>query len=108
MLASPTTPFPNHSGFATSLGETFVPLARDFTKPVLFVHGDSHVFRIDQPFKKSPTEVVENITRLEVFGEYQMHAVQVHVDPARGRDLWSFRPILNPSSRTPQRTVAVK
>jgi hypothetical protein len=108
VLASPTTPFPNHSGFTTSLGETFVPLARDFAKPVLFVHGDSHIFRIDQPFKKSPTEVIENITRLEVFGEYQMHAVQVQVDPARGSDLWSFRPIFNPSGRAPQKTVAAK
>jgi len=99
ILASATTSFPGHSGFAKSIGETFVPLARDFAKPVLFVHGDSHVFRIDQPFKKSPTEVIENITRLEVFGEFQMHAVQVTVDPARGTDLWSFRPIFNPAGR---------
>jgi hypothetical protein len=99
VLASPTTPFPGHSGFARSIGETFVPLARDFAKPVLFVHGDSHVFRVDQPFKKSPREVIENITRLEVFGEFQMHAVQVNVDPTRGTDLWSFRPIFNPAGR---------
>jgi hypothetical protein len=76
-------------------------LARDFTKPVLLVHGDTHLFKIDRPFKKSPTEWIENITRLEVFGEFQMHAVQVTVDPARGPDLWSFRPIFNPAGQAP-------
>ena len=99
VLAVPATPFPAHSGFTTSIGETFVPLARDFTKPVLFIHGDTHLFKIDQPFKKAPTEWIENITRLEVFGEFQMHAVQVGVDPSRGADLWSFRPIFNPTER---------
>jgi len=101
VISTPSAVFPGHSGFATSIGETFVPLARDFTKPVLLVHGDTHLFKIDRPFKKSPTDWIENITRLEVFGEFQMHAVQVTVDPARGPDLWSFRPIFNPAGRAP-------
>jgi hypothetical protein len=110
VISTPSAVFPGHSGFATSIGETFVPLAHDFAKPVLFVHGDTHLFKIDQPFKKAPTEWIENITRLEVFGEFQMHAVQVTVDPARGADLWSFRPIFNPASRPPaaQKAAAAK
>lgn len=98
VLANEFTPFPTYSGFAASIGETFVPLARDFTKPVLLIHGDSHVFRIDQPFKESK-KVIENIARLEVFGEDQMHAVQVSVDPDKAADIWGFRPIFNPADR---------
>lgn len=102
-LANEFTPFPSYSGFAASLGETFVPLARDFAKPVLFIHGDSHIFRIDQPFKTAqasgPKRTVQNITRLEVFGEAQMHAVRVNVDPGKGPGIWAFQPIFNPADQ---------
>ncbi len=104
VLAGPTTVFPAHSGFTASIGETFMPLARDFAKPVLFIHGDSHIFRIDQPFKTGPgptqRKALDNITRLEVFGEDQMHAVRVNVEPAMGMTgIWAFQPIFNPADQ---------
>jgi len=50
--------------------------------PVVLVHGDSHYFRIDKPFKDSKTRrMLENFTRVETFGENDIHWVHVFVDP---------------------------
>ena len=65
----------------------FLTQLRDLTVgyggPVLLVHGDSHVFRIDKPLKRVGTgrDNIENFTRLEVFGARNMHAVRVDVYP---------------------------
>jgi len=85
--------FPRHSGHAAWV-KAFVDAAKDFGRPVLLIHGDSHVFRIDRPFKDD-RRTVENIVRLEVFGAQEMHAVEVSVDPD-SPDPFAFRPILNP------------
>jgi len=70
--------FPGWSGFRKSIGETLLPLASRWGKPVLVVHGDSHQFRIDQPFQldKKP---VTNITRLILPGAADVRAVKVTV-----------------------------
>ena len=54
-----------------------------YGEPVLLVHGDSHVFRMDKPLKRlgSNRDNIENFTRLEVFGSRNMHAVRVDVFP---------------------------
>ena len=53
-----------------------------FGKPVLFVHGDTHIFRVDKPlFNTTNRRGIENFTRLEVFGTPQTHWVRVVVDP---------------------------
>ncbi|NBY71919.1 MAG: hypothetical protein EBQ69_08105, partial [Betaproteobacteria bacterium] len=72
--------FPSSSGFRNSIGQTLLPLAQSFGKPVLVVHGDSHLTKIDHPFKID-RKVVDNITRLIVPGEQDMRAVEVRVDP---------------------------
>jgi hypothetical protein len=52
-----------------------------FKGPVLMVHGDSHIFRVDQPLLTSKTgRVIENFTRLETFGTPDVHWVRVIVD----------------------------
>jgi hypothetical protein len=94
--AGPHDLFPTSSGFKTSLGDTFLPLAQAFKKPVLFIHGDTHVLRIDQPFKDAKGNPILNVTRLEVFGDRLMHAVKVTVEPAK-RDIFTFQPIYNPT-----------
>ena len=73
--------FPGWSGFRTSVGETLLPLANSWGKPVLVVHGDSHQFRLDQPFKldKKP---LNNVTRLIVPGASDVRAVKVTVKDA--------------------------
>lgn len=70
--------FPAWSGFRKSIGDTLLPLARRWGKPVLVVHGDSHQFKIDQPFQldKKP---LTNVTRLIVPGASDVRAVKVTV-----------------------------
>ena len=55
-------------------------------KPVLFIHGDSHTYRVDTPFTAP-------ITRLETYGSPFVGWVKVTVDPARP-DLFHFEPML--------------
>lgn len=71
-------------------GPPFAPImdelvrqAEAFKKPVLFIHGDSHYFRWDIPFRsKTHRGVMTNLSRLEVFGSPNPHWVEVKVDPA--------------------------
>lgn len=76
-----------------------------FRKPVVYVHGDSHYFRIDKPFLNSQGQRLENFTRLETFGDNQQNAnndanwVKVLVDPT-SRDVFSFQPQIVPANRT--------
>lgn len=70
--------FPSWSGFRKSIGETLLPLAQQWGKPVLIVHGDSHKFRLDQPFTIN-RKPLTNITRLIVPGETDVRAVKVNV-----------------------------
>lgn len=90
------TLFPSQSGFTKVIGRTLLPLAEKFAKPVLVIHGDSHLFRVDRPFfRERRGDPYANVTRLEVFGEQHMHAVQVTVHPG-SRNAFSFTPIYNP------------
>jgi hypothetical protein len=73
--------FPGWSGFRKSIHDTLLPLASRWGKPVLVVHGDSHQFKIDQPFQldKKP---LPNVTRLIVPGASDVRAVKVTVQGA--------------------------
>ncbi|AZI43447.1 hypothetical protein EHF33_12415 [Deinococcus psychrotolerans] len=55
--------------------------AKAFGKPVLFVHGDSHVTRLDQPFNTYDDSSAPNFWRLEVPGDQRVAAIKVTVDP---------------------------
>ena len=81
--------FPGHSGFRTSIGGTLLPLAAAARIPVLLIHGDSHVFRFDQPFTLNNAPIT-NLTRLEVPGANDMRAVHVTVD-TRAAQPWAVR-----------------
>lgn len=78
---TPWEDFPGWSGFRTSVGETLLPMANRWAKPVLVVHGDSHQFRIDQPFKLDQ-KPLNNVTRLIVPGATDVRAVKVTVKDA--------------------------
>ena len=56
--------------------------AQDFAKPVLIVHGDSHVLKIDRPLRTPENRIVTNLVRLVVPGAYSIEGVLVTVDPA--------------------------
>jgi hypothetical protein len=69
-------------------------------KPVLYVHGDGHRYRLDQPLRDEVThEPVTNFTRVEVFGSPTVGWVRVDVDPGAAR-LFSVAPGGEPPSTT--------
>jgi hypothetical protein len=76
-----------------------------FRRPVAYVHGDSHYFRVDKPFLDSLGRRLENFVRLETFGDSaangnnDVHWVKVLVDP-RSREVFSFEPQIVPANRT--------
>ena len=57
--------------------------AATFRGPVLLVHGDTHFYRADRPFRDGRGEVVENLQRLETWGSPFVGWVEVRVDPSR-------------------------
>ena len=81
--------FAENSGFARVIGRTLLPLAKEFDRPVLVIHGDSHQFRVDNPFRDSLGQPITNLTRLEVFGATDTRGVKVTVDLG-GRSVFGF------------------
>jgi hypothetical protein len=69
-------------GFVTFLKE-LQKLVEDYKRPVLLINGDSHEFKVDKPLYINPEtkETILNFTRMQVFGEAEMHAVKVDVNP---------------------------
>jgi hypothetical protein len=88
MLVFQANPFPErgttnrvHAGFKEMLAvlekETLA-----FKKPVVLVHGDSHYFRIDKPLVGTASKRrIENFTRVETFGNPDVHWLQVTIEP---------------------------
>lgn len=54
---------------------------KSFAKPVLLVYGDHHRFEIKKPLLDEKEDLLPNFTSLMVFGDLDMHAVRIHVDP---------------------------
>lgn len=61
-----------------------------FGKPVVLVHGDSHYFRIDKPMRHANGTVIENFTRVETFGQPDVHWLRATVDTG-DPNIFSFR-----------------
>jgi hypothetical protein len=75
------------SGFAAFLTALEAEVVA-FGKPVAFLHGDTHYFRVDKPLFRAGEESpgdrgrqIENFTRVESFGFPEAHWVRVIVDP---------------------------
>ena len=63
-----------------------------FKKPVVFVHGDSHYFRIDKPLLGSKSKRrIENFTRVETFGFPDVHWIHVTIDE-NDPEVFIYRP----------------
>ena len=75
-----------------------------FQRPVAFVHGDSHYFRIDKPFLNAAGQRLENFTRVETFGDNQQNGtndvnwLKVFVD-ANSREVFSYQTQIVPGNR---------
>jgi hypothetical protein len=68
-----------------------------YDKPVAFVHGDSHYFRVDKPLivddKRGGNRgrVIEYFTRAELFGYPEAHWVRATID-VDSPNVFSFTP----------------
>jgi hypothetical protein len=80
-----------------------------YEKPVAYVHGDSHYFRVDKPFLDSEGRRLENFTRVETFGDNtfktdpasddnNVHWVKVFVD-ASTREVFAYQAQIVPANR---------
>ena len=75
-----------------------------FGKPVAYVHGDSHYFRIDKPFLNAQGQRLETFTRVETFGDHQEngindnHWLKVFVDP-KSREVFAYQTQIVPANR---------
>jgi Calcineurin-like phosphoesterase len=55
-----------------------------YKKPTAFVHGDTHLFRVNKPLlSKKTLRFFENFTRIETFGDPETHWVRITVDPSK-------------------------
>ncbi len=74
--------------------EWLYPVLREqslaFDKPVVLAVGDTHIFRVDKPLYTESNQLVENFTRVEVFGNPLVHWVNVLVEPDKPW-VFSFR-----------------
>ena len=63
----------------------------EFPRPVVCIHGDSHYYRIDKPFRSLSGDTFLHFTRMEVFGSPNIAGVSVTVDP-KDPEVFSYRP----------------
>jgi hypothetical protein len=94
---------PEQDGF-----KEFLTALRDeviaFRKPVAYVHGDSHYFRVDKPFLSATGYRLENFTRVETFGSHAAQGtndvqwLKVYVDP-NSREVFSYQAQIVPANR---------
>lgn len=94
MLVIQANPFEEDTAQPSGFSDFKAALEEEVTafgKPVVLVHGDSHTFRIDKPVisEKRPL----NFTRVETFGNPDVHWVRATVDP-RDEEVFSFEPEL--------------
>lgn len=79
---------------ATGFDEFLAALEKEtvaFGKPVVYVHGDTHIFRVDKPlFGSTSRRSIENFTRVETIGYPDTHWVRAIVDPG-DPNVFSFR-----------------
>ncbi len=74
------------------LMETIIAQTQKFKGQVLFVHGDTHVFKLDKPLHQ-PLNLLPNFTRLQTFGSPNNHWVHVSVDTERP-EVFTIRPVM--------------
>ena len=78
--ASVEATFPRHSGFANVVGETLLPRAKRFGRPVLLINGDTHKFRFGRPFFLNGRSL-DNVYQLVVPGDQDVRAVHIGINP---------------------------
>ncbi|WP_309679219.1 hypothetical protein [Polaromonas sp.] len=82
---------PGVSGYRNFINAV-VSETEQFAGQVLFVHGDTHFFKLDKPLY-SPSRLLPNLTRLQTFGSPMIHWVRVEVDPANP-NVFTVQPVI--------------
>jgi len=98
---TPTAPVDGYKAFLTALRNEVIA----FRRPVAYVHGDSHYFRVDKPFLSATGFRLENFTRVGTFGSHAAQGnndvqwVKVYVDP-NSREVFAYQVQIVPGNRT--------
>lgn len=71
---------PAYDGYTNFLAK-LIEETKAYSGQVLFVHGDTHFFKVDKPLNRQD-DLIPNFTRLETFGSPNIHWVRVTVDLA--------------------------
>jgi hypothetical protein len=87
---------PQFSGYRNFMARV-IEQTEKFDGEVLFVHGDTHVFKIDKPLYK-PSKLLHNFTRLQTFGSPNLHWVKVTVNQDKA-PLFQISPVIVPHNR---------
>lgn len=82
---------PGYSGYRNFMGELAKETA-NYKGQVLFVHGDTHFFKMDKPLH-APGKMLTNFTRLETFGSPSLHWVKVTVD-LKSANVFQVQPVI--------------
>lgn len=75
-----------------------------FERPVAYVHGDSHYYRVDKPLLNAKGQRLENFTRVETFGNNAANGtndvqwIRVTVNPS-SREVFSYQAMIVPGNR---------
>jgi hypothetical protein len=80
-----------HDSGYKSFISALITSAKNFKKPILVIQGDTHEFRVDQPFYDESGTAVENVMRLIVPGDGLTEAVQVKIDTSEKQILNIFK-----------------
>ncbi|WP_244434705.1 hypothetical protein [Afipia sp. P52-10] len=91
----PSGAMPRQSGFANVL-DALEKGAQAFGKPVLIVNGDEHFIEL-KPMRNSRGKPIPNMLKLMVYGENDIHAVRVIVDPDSA-GVFGFVPLIVPEN----------
>lgn len=105
MQADPATERPVGDPLRVGFEEILAKLAARsvaFARPVLLAHGDSHFFRLDQPFfgptVSSGNQRTEDFFRVENFGDFDVHWVEITAD-AKSPEVFRIRPRIVDANR---------
>jgi hypothetical protein len=91
----PNGAMPRQSGF-TAVLDAIERGAGAFGKPVLVVNGDEHFIEL-KPMQSSRGRPIPNVLKLMVYGENDVHAVRVIVDPDSA-GVFGFVPLIVPEN----------
>ena len=79
------------------------PAVKDFGKPVVLVHGDTHYFQINKPLPIlnpiEPQPRLWNFTRVETFGSPDIHWIKATIDPTSPH-VFEFQPMIVTKNRS--------